>query len=96
MSNGDTAAAPAEPKEIERIHSRIDGSNQHLVHAAERLEQLSDRIQGCIPRETEKINKLAAAEVPSGALQGVHNQLDRMSGLSDRIHSAIARLEEVG
>lgn len=95
MSNGDTAAQPAEPKALENIQNRLEGNNEHLAQAAERLEHLSDRIQGSIPRDTEKINKLTAAEVPAGELQGIHSRIDRMSGISDRIYSVLNRLEEL-
>jgi hypothetical protein len=92
---GAGADTAAEPREIEKIGHRIEGQNEQFINYSERLERLSDRIQGCIPRETEKINKTRETETPASHLASVHSNLDRLAAITDRLRSAIQRLEEL-
>lgn len=97
MSNGNMAAdVPREPGEVERLGYRAEEHCTTLEQAVDRLQRLSDRIQGSIPRQVDKIERgLATAEVPAGGLAAVHGQIDRMSNISARIFECINRLEEL-
>ncbi len=85
----------AEPKELERIGQRITNEADSMQNYVERLERLSDRIQGSMPRDNVKTIPDDAADVPHGQLASMHSNLDRLASISSALANELNRLEDL-
>ncbi len=98
MATGqNTAESPRDPGQLERVGHRIEGQNEQIINACERLERLSDRILGSIPREMEKLtrNPPQPEETATMGINHINGAIDRMSSMGDRLNEAIQRLEQL-
>lgn len=90
-ATGGAAIAPL--TELETINNRLSDLNNFAVDINARITQFNDRVQGCVPRESEEDSK---TEPEDTRLNGIKETLSYLQNILNEINSESLRLNNIG